>query len=181
MILKSLWKMNLFLWIGAALIITGFKLKDWTKWKNAIFGAIGLVLIIDLWSSGSYFIQYYPYKEYYSAHPVTEFIKDDPTVPRIKLGPQNGLLSNLANFQFKYHKILCWDTPASRLPVHYKKFMDKVLKNDFMKFMDVVSIKYLLSAQQFMDPNFQPVFNQSGIIIYQYVNYLLIICRSCKR
>ncbi len=172
MILKSLWRMNVFLWLSSALIFASFKVKEWNKTRNYVFSVLGLILIVDLWSSGSYFIQYYPYQQYYEAHPVTQFLLNDPEYPRIKLGPQNGLLNNLSSMQFKYYQILCWDNPASRLPVHYKRFTEEVIKRDFMKFLDVVSIKYLLSAQLFRDPNFQPVFNNSGVYVYQYVNYV---------
>jgi hypothetical protein len=101
-----------------------------------------------------------------------EFLKQDKEYPRVKIGPQNGLISNLASNQFKYYQILCWDSPASRLPLYYQNFQDKIGKNDFLKFMDVAGIKYLISAQPLNEPIFQGVFNSYGVYIYQYVNYI---------
>ena len=171
-VLSSLWKMNIFLWISSGLIIFALKAKQWSRSRNYLFACLGLLLIIELWMSGSYFIQYFPYQDYYTKHPVTQFILDDPEIPRVKMGPQNGMLNNLATMQFKYYQILCWDTPASRLPVHYKHFMETVGKKDVFKFFDIVSIKYFLSAQPMSDPSFQEVFQNSGIYVYQYINYL---------
>jgi len=122
--------------------------------------------------AGSYFIQYVSKQDYYAPHPVIDFIKNDKEYPRVKLGPQNGLLNNIATNQFKYYGVLCWDSPASRLPVYYKNFMEVIGKNDFLKFMDVTGIKYLISAQPLSEPIFQEVFNSYGIYVYQYVNYI---------
>jgi hypothetical protein len=142
------------------------------KWKNYIFSAIAIIIVAELWMAGSYFIQYVSKQEYYSPHPAVEFLKQDKEYPRVKIGPQNGLISNLASNQFKYYQILCWDSPASRLPLYYQNFQDKIGKNDFLKFMDVAGIKYLISAQPLNEPIFQGVFNSYGVYIYQYVNYI---------
>jgi len=142
------------------------------KWKRYLFILMSLVIISELWMAGSYFIQYVSKQDYYAPHPVIDFIKNDKEYPRVKLGPQNGLLNNIATNQFKYYGVLCWDSPASRLPVYYKNFMEVIGKNDFLKFMDVTGIKYLISAQPLSEPIFQEVFNSYGIYVYQYVNYI---------
>lgn len=167
---KSLWKMNYILWPTAGLIYAGLKIKNWHSIRNIIVGSLACLLIIELWMSGSYFIQYFDWKDTYSASPITQYIQNDKEYPRVKLGPQNAVVANMAQMQFKYYQINLWDSPASRLPVHYQNFLDKIASKDFMKFMDTVSIKYLVSGQQIGDPMFEQVQMQPGAVLYKYAN-----------
>lgn len=185
MLLESLSRTGLFLSlscgaVGWLLWMQGRPSTADSRWRMyAPWGAIMLVLVLDLGSNGRRYIRFDDWRARYLDNDLVNLLKSDPDHYRVKaIGVQQSpLLNELVSNILPFHKIPVVDPPASsRFPDDYAMFFD-YSQNHFMRLdrhLDIFNVKYILSAMPMADPNVKltPILSGKDLVLYKREDFL---------